>query len=174
MGDCDLCGVDNMAICPIEEDGSSITLVKWKHFSMGQIITKRKVEKKRLQLVDKSTVSSELIAYLKSKLQFFVGHNFVTRWQDKMFKSCLENFLVDTLVSIVDFVENYTFEIQNEVQSMHWHSYQVTIIVHISWMRNPHPNLHDETTKTLMKYYFYISDDKSHDNYFVQHCLLLH
>jgi len=119
VGDCDLCGIDNMAICPTEEDGSSITLVKWKHFSMGQIITKRKVEKKRLQLVDKSTVSSELIAYLKSKFQFFVGHNFVARWQDKMFKSCSENFLVDTLVSIVDFVENYTFEIQNEVQSMH-------------------------------------------------------
>jgi hypothetical protein len=25
-----------------------------------------------------------------------------------------------------------------------------------------------------MKYYFYISDDKTHDNDFVQHCLLLH
>jgi hypothetical protein len=24
-----------------------------------------------------------------------------------------------------------------------------------------------------MRYYFYISDDKSHDNYFVQQCLLL-
>jgi hypothetical protein len=25
-----------------------------------------------------------------------------------------------------------------------------------------------------MKYHFYIFDDKTHDNYFVQHCLLLH
>jgi len=25
-----------------------------------------------------------------------------------------------------------------------------------------------------MKYHFYISNDKSHDNYFVQHSLLLH
>ncbi len=45
-GDCDLCGINNMAICPIEEDESLITLVKWKHFSMGQIIAKRKEGKK--------------------------------------------------------------------------------------------------------------------------------
>jgi hypothetical protein len=119
MGDYDLCDVDNMVICPIKEDGSSITLIKWKHFSMGQIITKRREEKKRLQFIFKSIVSSEFIAYLKPKLQFFACHNFLARWQDKMFKSCLENFLVDTLVSIVDFVEKCTFEIQNEVQSMH-------------------------------------------------------
>jgi hypothetical protein len=25
----------------------------------------------------------------------------------------------------------------------------------------------------MMRYHFYISDDKTHDNYFVQHCLLL-
>jgi hypothetical protein len=35
------------------------------------------------------------------------------------------------MVSIVYFVENYSFEVQNEVQSMHSYD-QVTIIVHIS------------------------------------------
>jgi len=50
---------------------------------------------------------------------------------------------------------------------MHWHSYQVTILVHISWIKNPCPNPNDESTKTLMKYYFYIFYDKSHDSYFV-------
>jgi hypothetical protein len=73
---------------------------------------------------------------------------------------------------MIDFAKNYSFEIQNEVQSMHWHNYQVTILVHITWVRNP--NLHDESNKTLMKYYFYISDNKSHDSYFVQHYLIIH
>jgi hypothetical protein len=31
-----------------------------------------------------------------------------------MFKSCLDNFLDDVVVFVVDFVENYSFEIQNE------------------------------------------------------------
>ena len=32
----------------------------------------------------------------------------------------------DTVVFVIDFAENYSFEIQNEVQSMHWHLYQIT------------------------------------------------
>ncbi len=102
MGNYDFCGVDNMAICPIEEDGSSTSLMNQKKFFVGQIITKRGEEKKSLQFVYKSTISSELIVYLKPKLQFFACHNFVARWQDKMFKSCLENCPNDTIVSVVN------------------------------------------------------------------------
>ncbi len=147
-------------------------MVKWKQFSMEKIITKKGEEKKKLRLLYESIISSELMQYLKPKLQFFACHNFVASWQDKMFKSCLPNLLDDTIVSMIDFAKNYSFEIQNEVQSMHWHNYQVTILVHITWVRNP--NLHDESNKTLMKYYFYISDNKSHDSYFVQHYLIIH
>jgi hypothetical protein len=57
---------------------------------------------------------------------------------------------------------------------MHWHSYQVTILVHISWIRNAHLDPDDESTKNIMQYHFYISDDKKHDNYFVQHYLEMH
>jgi hypothetical protein len=35
------------------------------------------------------------------------------------------------------------------------------------------PNQNDEDLKTIMRYHFSISD-KTHDNYFVQYCLLLH
>ncbi len=39
-----------MEIYLIEEEGSSSAMVKWKHFSMEQIITKRGEEKKNLKL----------------------------------------------------------------------------------------------------------------------------
>ncbi len=79
-----------------------------------------------------------------------------------------------TQLSMIDFSKNSTFEIQNEVQNMYWHSYQVTILMHITWWHNPNPIPNDEDSKVLMKYHFYINDDKTHDSYFVQHCLLLH
>jgi hypothetical protein len=47
------------------------------------------------------------------------------------------------------------------------HNYQCII-------RDPNPNPNDENSKTLMRYHFKISDDKTHDSYFVQHCLFLH
>jgi hypothetical protein len=86
----------------------------------------------------------------------------------------LENIPADGIVSVIDFAENYSFEIQNEVQSMHWQNYQVSILVQIYWTRNPNLDLSDPSTNALMKYHFHISHDKKHDSYFVQHCLNLH
>jgi len=41
-------------------------------------------------------------------------------------------------------------------------------------MQNPNLDPNDESFWTIMTYHFYISDDKQHDSYFVQHCLMLH
>ena len=35
---------------------------------------------------------------------------------------------------------------------MHWHNYQVSILVHISWVRNPDPDPEDESTRNIMQY----------------------
>jgi len=60
--------VDILHVCPIQEDGSSSTMVKSKHFSMENIITGGGEERKKLKLLHKFTISSELIQYLKPKL----------------------------------------------------------------------------------------------------------
>lgn len=174
FGECVNCGVDFLPICPIEEEGPSTKLVKWKHFSLQTITTKKGLERKKLQLVYKETTSDQLLSYLKPKLQAFSRHSFVAKWEDEQFQMCLANFPADTMVSVIDFAENYSFEVQNEVQSMHWHNYQVSILVHISWVRNAHPDPEDESTRNIMQYHFYISDDRKHDSYFVQHCLQMH
>jgi hypothetical protein len=161
-------------LCPTEEAGSSRSLVKWKHFAMEVIRTKKGEERKKLQLVYEETTSDKLVSYLKPKLEAFVQHNFVAKWEDDQFRACLASFPDDTMVSVIDYAGNYSFKVQNEVQSMHCHSYQITILVHKMWVRNPNPDLEDESTRSIMTYHFYISDDKLHDSYFVQHCLLLH
>jgi hypothetical protein len=168
------CRVDFLPLCPTEEAGGFGSLVKWKHFAMEVIRTKKGEERKKLQLVYEETTSDKLVSYLKPKLEAFVQHNFVAKWEDDQFRVCLASFPDDTMVFVIDYVENYSFEVQNKVQSMHWHSYQVTILVHIMWVRNPNPDPEDESTRSIMTYHFYIFDDKLHDSYFVQHCLLLH
>jgi len=50
---------------------------------------------------------------------------------------------------------------------MHWHSYKVTILAHITWQHIQDVDPHDEISNVIMKYHFHISDDKSHDSYFV-------
>jgi hypothetical protein len=39
----------------------------------------------------------------------------------------MDNLPLDTILSQID------FEMQNEIQSMHWHSFQITILVHITF-----------------------------------------
>jgi hypothetical protein len=70
-------------------------------------------------------------------------------------------------MSKVDFVDNYNFEVQNEVQNMYLHSYQISILLHINFHHNCTLDLYDENSRILTKYHFYISDDHEHDSKFV-------
>jgi hypothetical protein len=45
----------------------------------------------------------------------------------------------------MDFVENYNFQVQNEVQSIHWHSYYIIILVHITYQFNLDFDGYDKT-----------------------------
>jgi hypothetical protein len=71
---CENCGVENLPICLVEEEGSFGHLVKWKQFSLQNIVTNKGEEKKKSTVVYKSTLSFDFIKYLKLKLQFFVQH----------------------------------------------------------------------------------------------------
>jgi hypothetical protein len=82
LGKCENCEVENLPICPVEEEGSFEHLVKWNQFSFQNIVTNKREEKKNLTFVFKSTLNFDFIKYLKLKFQFFVQHNFVSRWQD--------------------------------------------------------------------------------------------
>ena len=79
-----------------------------------------------------------------------------------------------TILSVVDFAENYTFSPQKEIQSEYYHLDQVSIFVHILYR---HAELvidgfdSDENNREVIKeYHFYISDDRTHDTCFFQHC----
>jgi hypothetical protein len=78
-----------------------------------------------------------------------------------------------TLISYVDFFENYTLKVQNEIQSMHWHNDQITILVHITYRLNPDWHAENDEPLLLKEFHYYVSDDKTHDSLFVQHCFML-
>ncbi len=78
----------------------------------------------------------------------------MARWEEKQFKNRITSFPANIVVSIVDFVENYSFQVQNEVQSMHWHTYRILILVHICFHCNltwPDPyGFSSNTTSTFL------------------------
>ena len=59
----------------------------------------------------------DLIMEFFQKTQEYVQHVHVARWQDAHFRICRDTFHVGTILSVIDFVENYTLQPQNEIQS---------------------------------------------------------
>ena len=97
------------------------------------------------------------------KARQYVQHVHLAQWQDEKFRICRDSFPRGTILSIVDFAENYTLEPQNEIQSHCYHSDQVSLMVHITYRHGS--NSSEEQREILKEYHFYISDDRCHDFY---------
>ena len=52
----------------------------------------------------------------------YARHTHRDRWLDLQFKLCKDTFPLDTIVSVVDFIEKYTLQPQNEVQAKYYTS----------------------------------------------------
>jgi hypothetical protein len=78
------------------------------------------------------------------------------------------------VLSCVDFFENYTMKIQNEVQSMNRHNFQVNTPVHISYRHNFSINPIDANSSIIKEVHYYVFDDPNHDFLYVQHVFMLH
>ena len=83
------------------------------------------------------------------------------QWQDEQFKIFQDTFPLKTILSVVDFAENYTLQPQNEIQSQYYHSEQVSIMVHITYRHGQDSN--EEKRVILKESHFYISDDRTHE-----------
>jgi hypothetical protein len=95
----------------------------------------------------------------------------VARWKDENFRICKDTFPVGTVLLVVDFAENYTLQLKNEIQSLYYHTVKVNIMVHITYEHGPDSN--EENSVILKEYHFYISDDRCHELVYEQHCFQL-
>src|SRR5712692_8930139 len=113
----------------------------------------------------------DFIPEFHGKIQQYIQHVDMARWQDEQFRICRDTFPLGTILSVVDFAENYTLQPQNEIQSQYYHSDQVSLMVHITYRHGP--NSSEEQREILKEYHFYISDDRCHDFHYVRHCFIM-
>jgi len=104
-GDWRACGIKKLGFCPNELNGINEQLVEWRCYTLEKTTTKNGNSLKKLNLVYKKTTSDEFTDYLKPKLQHFVRHNFVARWQDQHIKACVKAIPLNSIVFVVDFVK---------------------------------------------------------------------
>ena len=54
--------------------------------------------------------------------QQHVKYVHVDHWKYEQFIMCMDTFPIGTILSVVDFAENYNIQPQNEIQSQYYHS----------------------------------------------------
>lgn len=87
-------------------------------------------------------------------------------WQNRQFHDLQVNIVSHWVVMVLDFAENYTCNLQDEVQSCHWFHEQATVHPIVCYYRCPHcPD--GKVTESIV----FISSDKKHDHHAVHHFL---
>ncbi len=65
-------------------------------------------------------------------------------------------------------------KVHNEIQDMHWFSFQIIVLVHITYLHDLDYDLIIPNFKILKEAHYYASNEMDHDTLFVQHAFKLH
>lgn len=92
-----------------------------------EIAFKQWVHTDRAELITQLLPSEDFLNLLVEKIELLKSHHYVSKTQAQHFKDTKENLKETDCLVIGDFAENYTFTVQDEIQSFHWTNTQATL-----------------------------------------------
>jgi hypothetical protein len=126
-----------------------------------EIILSQWVNTDRAEMVKQLISVEDFISVLSKSLDKLIPHHFITKSQSKTFKKLKEDPPLNTAIVVMDFSENYSYTIQNEIQSYHWNRGSCTI--------HPVGVYLKKESNVLISNHCFISDDLEHDTSFVNY-----
>ena len=101
---------------------SNVT-VDWRRYEYNNYSTSSSdAHSKRIDLREDKICVTYFLKKFESEIYNYTKHSHRERWQYLQFKHSREIFPTGTILSVVDFAENYTFVAQKEIQSEYYHS----------------------------------------------------
>ena len=79
------------------------------------------------KLIDMQLLVSEFIDMFLEKFDLLRRHHFIANAQSAFFQSTKQTLPSDIVIILLDFVENCSFLVQDEVQGYHWEKSQATL-----------------------------------------------
>lgn len=121
--------------------------------NLSQEITLKKWEKTDgvLNVSGKKITLGELVKEVNNMIPSFKTHSFVKGQQLEFFDTKKDNLAAGEAIVQVDFAENYSLIMQDEIQSAHWQHAQTTLFTCCIWLAN-----------NLTKSYVVVSNDLTH------------
>lgn len=78
-----------------------------------------------METIEKKT--DDFVIYIEHQMTQLLQHDFIAKKQSSFFETQKKNLKNNELLIICDFSENYSFIVQNAIQSFHWVNKQCTI-----------------------------------------------
>ena len=106
-------------------------------------------------MLSDSTSIHDLIDMISNSIDKLTSHSYIAKAQSSHLKLRKENIDENTILVLVDFSENFTFIVQDEIQSYHWCKEQATL--------HPIVMYYKENGTVKHKSFCVISDELHHD-----------
>jgi hypothetical protein len=118
---------------------------------------KQWVSTDRAALITMTKSYDEFFEYLSEQLIKLKTHHFIAKQQSSYLRAKKESLLETECIVLGDFAENYTFVVQDEIQSYHWVNLQATL--------HPYTIYYKSTTSNILKTksFCIISDHLKHN-----------
>ena len=110
--------IDYLSQCDELSDVEEITYKQWVSTDRTKLITVHVVESK-----------DDFIENLASQIEKLTRHSFTAKSQSQYMKTLKANMMtpLEDLILQGDFAENYSYVVQDEIQSFHWENKQATL-----------------------------------------------
>lgn len=164
--ECSQCGI-KMLHFTTKELNESDDKVIWYNF---EYITLPSGQRK-MDYVKKETCPQKLVEKFVEYLGVYPWHTFTAKWQREQWCTLIENLPQDHAALEMDFSENFSCLIQEEIQSLHWSTKQVAIHSVVIWR----PALKQDKVDYdhVKEHWLIVSDDLKHDYHFVHNNITL-
>ena len=139
---CDLqnkaCMLKKCDSCPgIEKAKEFLDQLISAKFEEDEMVSFKQWEKvDRSNLIDVDLDIEDFLNDFSDKLCALLPHHFIYKHQDRFFKEKKDSLGPNECVIVMDFAENYTFVVQDAIQSFHWNNAQATIHPFVIYYKN--------------------------------------
>lgn len=79
---------------------------------------------------------NEFLTHLENDLKHYVKHDFIAHKQASYISTVKENLKEGEFLVSLDFAENYSFVVQDAIQSFHWNNAQATVHPYVIYYNN--------------------------------------
>ena len=119
-------------------------------------------EKKKISLVDKTVTQNELVDVFMAKMRGFPRHRFNIEHTKSVYDDLVGYLTEDSILKVMDFSQNYTCLLVEEIMSIHWT--QETVVVYpVVVLTKSNEDLRED-------HFVFFSEDKQKDPWFVEYC----